>query len=153
MSAETWCWWQCNLKWTQLCNSRFLLPVYFSKYCTQSRRSRIKCIRENFSTSSTAENNHKDNEWQMMQTLEFIQQNVKKIDQINISKIKVWNHDISFLLNLLCNTEYMMLPGAMIRKKKAITILWTSPNYLFTWILMARSQFFPIFKMHSVPVL
>lgn len=42
--------------------------------------------------------------------------------------------------------EYMMLHGAMIRKKKPITVLWTSPNYLFTWILMSRSQFFSHFQ-------
>lgn len=66
----------------------FLFPDYFSKYCAQSCRSRIKCIRENLATSSTAENDHKDNEWQVMQKLEFIQQNVKKLTKWIFQKSK-----------------------------------------------------------------
>lgn len=39
-----------------------------------------------------------------------------KINQIDISKIKVWNRGGHFLLILLCNTEYMLLVGAWLGK-------------------------------------
>ena len=66
-----------------------------------------------------------------------------KINQISISKLKVWNHDVYFLLNLLCNTEHMMLLGAMmgVGWGGSVTVLWSLPNYIFTWILIAWGWF------------
>lgn len=54
--------------------------------------------------------------------------NQGKINQINISKITFWNHDVYLPLNFLYSREYMMLLEAMIRKNDCITVPETKTN-------------------------